>query len=84
MILNALLKGGVLTMENMSKKFLFIKIEEMNVYSKYKNKYCQTNQEFFNIISTGVHYVVHKTNLILQSLVDLTFIAQSEMFMMNI
>jgi hypothetical protein len=31
----------------------------------------------------GVHYVVHKTNLVLYSLVDLTFIAQSEMFMIN-
>jgi hypothetical protein len=35
-ILNALLKGGVLTMENMSKKFLCLKIEEMNVFKSVK------------------------------------------------
>jgi hypothetical protein len=31
----------------------------------------------------GVHCVVHKINLVVQSLVDLTFIAQIEMFIMN-
>jgi hypothetical protein len=36
MILNALLKGGVLTMEDMSKKFLCSKIKKMNVFQSIK------------------------------------------------
>jgi cysteine synthase len=38
MILNALLKGRVLTMEDMSKKHLCFKIEEMNVFQSIKKK----------------------------------------------
>jgi hypothetical protein len=38
MILNALLKGGVLTMEDMSKKFLCFKIKEMNVFQSMKTR----------------------------------------------
>ncbi len=65
MILNALLKGGVLTMEDMSKKLLCFKIEEMNVFQSVKTNIDKKIQEFFSIISMGVHYVVHKTNLVL-------------------
>jgi len=45
-ILNALLKGGVLTMENMSKKFLFIKIKKMNVFQSIKTSIAKQIKNF--------------------------------------
>jgi hypothetical protein len=45
-ILNALLKGGVLTMENMCKKFLFIKIKKMNVFQSIKTSIAKQIKNF--------------------------------------
>jgi hypothetical protein len=55
----------MLTMEDMSKKFLCFKIKNMNVFQNIKKKIANFFYWKLSIISMGVHYVVHKTNLVL-------------------
>jgi hypothetical protein len=72
--MNALLKGGKLTREDMSKMILSFGINVVNVFQGGKKRMTKQIKDSWAPFSIGVHYVVHRTNLAIQLLVDLNFI----------
>jgi hypothetical protein len=51
--MNAMMKGGGLTKEDLFKKFLCFGIDEVNVFQHGKNKCYQTNQDSWAPFSMG-------------------------------
>jgi len=83
-IMVTLLKGGGLMKENLSKKFLCFGIDGVNVFQGGKTRVTKQIKDSWAPFSMGVHCVVRRTNLIVQSLADLVFKVWIKMFMQNI
>jgi hypothetical protein len=83
MIMNFMMKGGRLSKEELSKKLLCSRADGMNVFQGGKTKVTKQIKDSWAPFSMGVHCVAHHTNLAMQSLGDLTFIAKIESFMLN-
>ncbi len=83
-IMVTLLKGGGLMKENLSKKFLCFGIDGVNVFQGGKTRITKQIRDSWTPFSMGVHCVVCRTNLVVQSQADLVFMAWIEMFMQNI
>lgn len=80
MIYECIVKRSGLTKENMSKKLLCFKANGVNAFQGGRIGITKQIKDVWTPFSMGVH----KINLVVQSLVDLIFIAQIEIFMMNI
>jgi len=82
-IMVRLLKGGGLMKENMLQKFLCFGADGANVFQGGKTRVTKQIKDSWAPFSMGVHYVAHRTNLVVQSLANLVFMAWIEMFMQN-
>lgn len=71
--MNAFLKGGKQAREDMSKRLLSFGVNVVNVFQGGK-KMTKQIKDSWTPFSIGLHYVVHRTNLAIQLLVDLNFI----------
>jgi hypothetical protein len=58
----------------MSKKLLSFGVNVVNVFQGGKKRMTKQIKDSWAPFSIGVHYVVHKTNMAVQLLVDLNFI----------
>lgn len=76
------MKGGVLNKE-LSKKLLCFGVDRMNVFPGGKIKVIKKIKDFWASFSLNLHCVVHHTNLVVQSLGDLTFMTKTEIFVLN-
>jgi hypothetical protein len=86
MIMVTLLRGGGLMKENLSKSLLCFRMLRNKwgeCFSKCKTRVTKQIQDSWARVSMGVHYIAHRTNLIIQSLANLVFMAWIEMFMQN-
>jgi len=81
-IVNSLIKSGVLNRE-LSKKLLCFGIDRMNVFQGGKTGVIKQIKDSWAPFSMNVHCVAPHTNLEVQSLGNLTFIAKIEIFMLN-
>ncbi len=82
-----MMKGGMLNMDELSKKFLCFGVDGMNVFQGGKTKVTKQNKELWAQFSKGVHCVhcvVHCINLVIQRLGDLTPIIKIDTFMLNV
>jgi hypothetical protein len=82
-IMNFIMKGERLSKEEMSKKLLCFGANGMNMFKGGKTGMTKQIKDSWAPFSMGVHCVAHRTNLAVQSLGDLTFIAKIEGFMLN-
>jgi hypothetical protein len=69
--------------KNLSKKFLCFGIDGVNVFQGGKTRITKQIKDSWAPFSMGVHCVACRTNLVIQSLVGLVFMARIEMFMQN-
>jgi len=83
-IMISMMKGGGLSKEELSKKLLCFGADEMNVFQRGKTKLTKQIKDSWAPFSMGVHCVAHHTNLVVQSLQDLTLIVKIKSFMFNI
>jgi hypothetical protein len=82
-IVATLLRGGGLMKKNMSKKFLCFGRDGVNVFQGGKTRITKQIKDSWAPFSMGVHCVAHRTNLVIQSLTYLVFMAWIKMFMQN-
>jgi hypothetical protein len=80
-VMVTLLKGEGLMEENMSKKFLCFGANGVNVFEGGKTRVTKQIKDSCAPFSMGVHCVAHRTNLVVQCMVDLVFMAWIKMFM---
>jgi len=84
MNINSMMKGGVLSMKELSKKFLCFGVDGVNVFQGSKTKVTKQNKDLWASFSMGVHCVAHCINLVIQCLGDLALITKIEAFMLNV
>jgi hypothetical protein len=77
------MKGGGLSMEELSKKLLCFGVDEVNMFQGVKTRVTKQIKDSWAPFSMHVHYVAHHINVEVRSLGNFIFITKIEGFMLN-